>query len=260
MTIAYLQYEGVGARTYVPEGPIDTTGKTGPLPNFRPGEVVAGDAEAEFVYVLLTTGSSNVTINQGDVYYWDNTFAATALATAASPRGVSVGAVYLGGRYGDPAAAPFSVVLPTAGTYGVWMQRAGVSLTKASSAAATGNLAETTATAGQVNAPASPTVGTKLIVGMYFPANYTAPTFTANTTSGSPTLTGLSTVTGIYPNQTISGTGIPGSTTIVSINGNPGNYSITMSANASATGTGVTVTANGYVETYLKWPYIDKTN
>src|SRR5262249_1598450 len=55
------------------------------------------------------------------------------------------------------------------------------------------------------------------------------------TTNGSAILTNVSSITGLYPNQTIAGTGIPGSTTIVSIQGNPGNYTITMSAAATAT-------------------------
>jgi hypothetical protein len=257
MTIAYIQYEGLGPRIATPEGPLDTTGKTGPLANFRVGEVVGGDAEGEFVFVLLTV-SANTTVNQGDVYYWDNTFAATALATAASPRGGRVGTIWLGGRYGDPAASPFSYTFVAAGTYGVWMQRSGISLVKAAAGITTSGLGETTATAGQVSAPASATVGSKALVSITFPA--VNATFTANTTSGSPTLTNISTVTGIYPNQTITGTGIPGSTTIASINGNPGNFTITMSNNASATGTTVTVTASGYVEGYLNWPYVDKTN
>lgn len=258
MTIAYLQYGGIGPRLYAPEGPLDITGKSGPLPSFRVGEVVSGDQEAEFVFLLFTVGSAPLTVNQGDLFQWDNNGVATQLTTAAGVRGQSVGAFYLGGRYGDPAATPFSYVFPVTGTYGMWVQRSGVSLLKAAAAAAAGNLAETTATVGQANAPASATVGSKLIVGLYLAQTNVA--FTANTTNGSPTLTNISSTAGLYPGQTVAGTGIPGSSTIASINGNPGNYTITLSANATATGTAVAVTANGYVEAYFKWPYIDKTN
>ena len=64
----------------------------------------------------------------------------------------------------------------------------------------------------------------------------------------------------MYPNMTITGTGIPASTTIVSINGVTGSYTITMSANATATANAINVVGSGYVEGYFVWPYIDKTN
>ncbi|TIS11556.1 MAG: hypothetical protein E5X10_19985, partial [Mesorhizobium sp.] len=73
MTIATLQIEAIGARVFQPEGPLDLTGRSGPLPSFRPGEVFAGDAEAEFVYLLFTAVAA-VTINQGDVFTWDNSY------------------------------------------------------------------------------------------------------------------------------------------------------------------------------------------
>lgn len=82
----------------------------------------------------------------------------------------------------------------------------------------------------------------------------------ATTTNGSAVLTNVTTVYGLYPNQTIAGANIPASTTILSINGNPGNYSITMSANATGTANNVNVTTTGYAECYLAWPYVDKTN
>jgi hypothetical protein len=79
---------------------------------------------------------------------------------------------------------------------------------------------------------------------------------TANTTSGSPTLTvtansGAPVVVG----QPVSGTGIPAGTTITALGtGTGGAGTYTMSANATATGTGVTVTASTNFET--RW-YVD---
>lgn len=258
MTISYAQLTDIGPRTYAPEGPLDTTGQSGPLPSFNYGTVVAGAAEGEFVYVKIAISGAPVTVNQGDLVTWDQNFNAALSTTTASIRGQSAGTFFIGGSFGNAANGPFTYVFPTNGTYGIWVQRAGISLVKCAATVGATNLAETTATAGQINAPASATVGSKLITGLYIPA--ASATFTANTTNGSPTLTNISTVTGIYPNQAVAGTGIPGSTTIVSINGNPGSYTITLSANATASGTAVTVTATGYLEGLLHWPYIDKTN
>lgn len=61
-------------------------------------------------------------------------------------------------------------------------------------------------------------------------------TFTANTVSGSPNLTNVSGVSNLYVGRPISGAGIPGGTTIASLN------PVVMSANATATQTGVAIT------------------
>lgn len=66
-------------------------------------------------------------------------------------------------------------------------------------------------------------------------------TFTANRTSGSPTLASVSSFTNVQVGQAISGTGIPASTYILSMN--VGASTITMSHNASSgTATSTTVT------------------
>jgi hypothetical protein len=81
-----------------------------------------------------------------------------------------------------------------------------------------------------------------------------------NTTSGSPIVTGVPNLPIIFPNQTIAGTGIPAATTILSIGGQAGNYTLTLSANATATGSAVALTASGYVQAMLKGPYIGVQN
>jgi hypothetical protein len=71
-----------------------------------------------------------------------------------------------------------------------------------------------------------------------------ATTFTGNRTSGSPTLTAVSSFAGLIIGQVISGTGIPASTTIAEMNQTA--QTITMSANAtSGSGTSTTVTPDG---------------
>lgn len=80
------------------------------------------------------------------------------------------------------------------------------------------------------------------------------------TASGSPILTGVASILGFYPNQTIAGTGIPAATTIVSIGGTSAPFTITMSANATATSAaGVyiafsTTAMPNYGEVFLNWP------
>lgn len=77
-----------------------------------------------------------------------------------------------------------------------------------------------------------------------FTINTAPANFTANRTSGSPTLASVSSFTGLQVGQAVSGTGIPASTFITALN--PGGGTLTMSHNASsgtATSTTVTVTS-----------------
>jgi hypothetical protein len=108
MSIAILQLEGLGARVYGAEGPFGAAGQM-PLPSFKFGQVVAGDSEAEFVY-LQYVATASVTLRQGDWVVWDNTYQAilaggAAMTSGLNPFGASCGTVYLGGRSSDPAAA-----------------------------------------------------------------------------------------------------------------------------------------------------------
>lgn len=66
------------------------------------------------------------------------------------------------------------------------------------------------------------------------------PTFTGDRTSGSAIISGIASTTGIYPGQAISGTGIPASTRVQSVDSGT---QITMTANAtSGAGTSTTIT------------------
>ena len=78
------------------------------------------------------------------------------------------------------------------------------------------------------------------------------------TTNGSPVLTNVTSIAGIYPNATLTGTGISG--TIVSITGNAAPYTITMSANSSATANNINAVPSVYIEGLMLWPYIGVQN
>jgi hypothetical protein len=68
----------------------------------------------------------------------------------------------------------------------------------------------------------------------------TVATFKGNTTSGSTTVSNVSSVANLASGQTVSGPGIPAGTTIMTV----GATSITLSQAATATATGVSLTAN----------------
>lgn len=329
MTIATFQFDTAAARVYYPEGPYGAAGQF-PLPGFKPGTVTAGDSEAEFVFLTLNVTAA-LTLNQGDVLVWDNSYVAVQSATGSGAHAFSssVGTFFLGGRVADPAAFPnpgnyWSYTFSTPGIYGIWVQRAGVSLMNLATVNAQTKPINTTAVAGQVNAPTAPLASSMGITGVN--AALTSWTCTATTTTGSAILTAVSTnkgmvigqtlsgtgvpngtyikdlqgstitmsqvatangtvtvtaangstwvtttnlstvltnvtsIAGIYPNATIAGTGIPGSTTILSIGGLPGNYTITMSAAATATANNINATTTIYVEAMLRWPQITVQN
>jgi hypothetical protein len=93
---------------------------------------------------------------------------------------------------------------------------------------------------------------------------------TANSTNGSPVLSNVSNIAGLYPGSVLNATtvGIPAGSTVLSISGNAGSgYQITMSANATSTTVSTTfpfapinAAQATLVEAVLNWPYIDKTN
>lgn len=84
-------------------------------------------------------------------------------------------------------------------------------------------------------------------------------TFWGTTVNTSTAVAVTSALPGIYPNQTLTATGIAASQTISSITGNPGNQTVNLSANATASGT-VSIAATGYYECVLNYPYISAQN
>jgi hypothetical protein len=262
MSIAKIQTANFGANPFAIEGPFGATGTGIPAPNFTLGSISWGDSEAEWVYVKLTL-SGTTTMQPGLWLQWDKDYNATLLTTATAVVGLNCG------TWGGPVAptlsgGPTATQSLAAGVYYIWVQRAGQAAAVVSTGVTASILvAETTATAGQLNVPASATATTKQITPVSFAAaNFT---FTATTTNGSPVLTvlsGASSGSGPFLGAAVSGTGIPGSTTITGITYSPSGtvQSLTMNNNATANGTGITITAVGVLEVSLKWPYIAKVN
>lgn len=73
---------------------------------------------------------------------------------------------------------------------------------------------------------------------------------TATTTSGSSTLTAVSSTSGIYPGASITGTGIPSNTTVISVT----STTLVLSQNATASATGVSLTINNSYATVGIYP------
>ena len=70
-------------------GPIRSTVRSRDqnlVPPFKFGEVAAGDAESEFVYVSFAASTPSLTLQQGQLVAWDNNYNATLLSTAAARR------------------------------------------------------------------------------------------------------------------------------------------------------------------------------
>ena len=330
MTIAKKVTANIGARAYLPEGPFGSAGQF-PLPSFAAGEVVEGDLGAEFEYVLLPV-SAAITLNQGDCIVWDNSgYGIQSLTgSGAHPFGAQVGFFFLGGRVADlqGLVSPGNIwsYTFTPGVYGIWCQRAGKGLVNCATVNAQTKPLNTTAVAGQLNAPATAlaasmgfgagvlsacptswtftgttTSGSSVITGVTWTktpgitkgqtisgtgvvtgsvvtdfggstvtmsnaasASGTVTITVSNaqtyvtTTNGSPVLTNVTSIAGLYPNQTLTGTGISG--TIVSITGNAAPYTITMSANSSATANSISAVPSVYIEAFINWPTIAVQN
>ena len=233
MTIGAIQNFAVGGKVFVPDGPLDMGANIGgPLAPFRLGEATYGDAESEYCYVKLSVITAPLRLNQGDFLAWDNSYTAFQTLTAAVTRGMSIGTFFVGGTlYGAAAAPSTSGTIPAltsgnqpwfynftaVGDYGIWVQRSGTSLCNFATTALNTGLAETSATLSRFNAPATPTVGSKLLVGCYL-ANQTV-TFTGNTVSGSAVITATTTLIGVKIGMGISGAGVPANCYVAAING-----------------------------------------
>ena len=83
-----------------------------------------------------------------------------------------------------------------------------------------------------------------------------------NTTTGSPYLTNVANIAGVYPNCTLTGTGIgaAGSATVLEVTGTAAPYTIKMNANSSATGTAISTVPSVYVEAFLMCPTVTTQN
>lgn len=247
MAQASIQFDAPGVNVFSLIGP-NVSGSGIPQPIFKPGSVLRGDRELEVVLCTLVLGSTT-TLTTGQAYVYDKDFTATLLSTSNSPFGSAIG-------FG--LVQQSSVV---AGTYYIWLARAGHVPVACTSGSAAAVKCETTATAGTVNFVSSATVSTKQVTSTSLYA--ASATFTANVTNLSTVLTGvpLSALSDIAVGAAISGTGIPASTTITAITQTGANlYSVTMNNAATATNAGVTITATQVLTANVYWPQVGVTN
>jgi hypothetical protein len=256
MTVATFQTAIFGAQPFNQiDGPTGTTGTGTILPQFAPGHVAYGDMGSEYTYCKLVLASAT-TLLPGQVYVWDDDFVASPVTTTNG---------LLGMRCGVANVLSYSLA---AGTYYFWLQHAGQCAVRYTTQTVN-KAVETTATAGAINAPSSATTTTKKVQGIAF--TKAIATFTGTITNGSSFITGpftgVSVQSGPYVGASISGTGIPASTQIGSINVAGGQVvsiqmvtSAGVAVNGTATGAGVTVTPSLISEARLAWPQIDVTN
>lgn len=258
MTVATLQTAVFGANPFG----VDLTQASGSgiiLPQFKLGSLTWGDSGSEFVYCKYTS-VANLVLSPGLLFTVDDDYTATLLTTSNSPRGSAVYVSCIGmGNYGA------SVATVTGTVYYLWLARAGQIPVAYTTVGTVGNLAETTATGGAANFPNSATVSSKLITGLYV-TKAVGGTFSGTTVNGSPVVTvapGQITLDSgpVWIGSTVTGTGIPGSTTVSSFTYTAGGTisALTLSANATASGT-VTITNSLVAQARFYWPYVDKTN
>lgn len=242
-------------------GPIPAAGtNTGAgviNPQWRLGMVVNGDYGSEFVFAKLVLGSVTDLL-PGQVYQLDKDYNASILTGAASVLNEEVGVL----NVWAPQTA--------AGTYYGWFARAGHLSVQAAAASVATGFAETTATAGQVKFPASATAGQKSISPASAYVASSGITFTGNTASGSPYITGLTSIADLQLGQVITGTGLPANSIIAAIDKQGGQWRITIGTNtagsynvlqnATANGSGITFTVTSHVTANWYWPTLAKQN
>lgn len=260
------------------------SGQGSNIPQIKPGTVVTGDNGGEFIYVSMSLAAGAV-LSDGLAVVYDNNYqgallyAATAGGTVALPtansniKGACVGIVRVSPTF----------TAPTAATYYLWVQRAGMAPVAAASGSVGGNLVNTTSstTPGVLDGNATATnAGARQVTGLTFVPT-AAPSFSVTTTNGSASLTGvnLSAVgQGVFVGQAIAGTGIPAGALIGAIQagqnasfplgnvpaGYPGSLTnatllLVNSSGAPVTATAsgtVTATVSGLQEAYVNWPYL----
>ena len=245
MGISTRQWELIGPHVYTPEGPFapigsQSGGSSGP--SFGFGDIVKGNAGAEFIYVRYAPVAA-VTYNQGDVFVYDSAFMGvpSKLGAAYHSMGSQVGTLFFGGQIGNPGANATGQgniwsYLFQPGTYGVWLQINGGCAANFTTITAQADALFTTATLGSVSALASGAANSQGITGMF--SAVLSFTFTGTTATGSASLTAVSDTNKLEMGMTLSGTGIPNGTVITDIQG----ATVSMSLVATAAGS-VTVTA-----------------
>lgn len=260
-----------GANPCLLYGPAPAAGVSNqglPTPQWRVGMVLTGDYGAEFVFCKLVLGGTTDLL-PGDCYFLDGNFAATLFSVTNANNiinaEVGVGQVF----------APATV----AGTYFIWLQRAGRAAIRAIAASLANGSGETNATtAGTMKFPAaaSPTAGQKSAGPTSAVVASSGLTFTGNTVNGSPYITNVVSassgggVTDLVPGMTITGTGMPANACISAIDKVGGQWRVTIGTstagnqatvqNATATNAAVTFTVTTHVSANLYWPTLNKQN
>jgi hypothetical protein len=246
---------------YGPQGTNNGTSGLGvPAQQWRLGMTVNGDYGAEFFYAkLVLTGTPDLLPGQG--YFVDKDYNATLTSgtNATNILNAEVGILNV-----------WSPLTP-AGTYFVWLQRAGHASVQAAAASVATGTAETTAVAGQFKFPTTPTAAQKNASPLTAFTASSGTTFTGNTVNGSPYITNLSSITDLQLGQVITGTNLPANAIIAAIDRQgAGTFRITIGTNTAGaygtlqncTGTaaGTTFTVTSHVVANVYWPTFSKQN
>lgn len=258
-----------GANPCLVYGPANAAGVSNqglPVPQWRMGMTMEGDLGAEFVFCKLVLAGTTDLL-PGDCYFIDGNFALTLFsATNASN--------IIGDEVGVGQA--FSPAL-VAGTYYLWIQRAGRASIRAIAASVANGKGETNATtAGTMKFPASATAGQKSVSPASAYIASSGVTFTGNTVNGSPYITNVVSamsgggITDLVPGQTITGTNMPSNACIAAIDKQGSGWRITIGTsttgaqstaqNATGTATGTTFTVTTHVSANLYWATLATQN
>jgi hypothetical protein len=261
-----------GANPCIAYGPLPVAGVTPTgsgliFPNFRVGMTINGSEGTEFVLCKLVLAGTTDLL-PGQAYFWDAQFTAILFSATNGNNTLSTECGIL------------NVFAPNlaAGTYWVWMQRAGHASVMALAASVATGAAETTATAGSVKFPAvaTPTAGQKSAGPCTAFVASSGVTFTGNTTNGSPYITNVVSamtgggITDLQLGQTITGTNLPANACVAAIDklggqwriaigtGTATNYAVLQNATGTAAATTFTVTS--HVTANVFWPTLNKQN
>lgn len=257
-----------GANPCIASGPVPSAGNTGsgiPFPNFRVGTILNGSEATEFVLCKLVLASITDLL-PGQAYFWDAQFTAT-LFSGTNASNILADEVGVLNVFGPNTAA---------GTYYVWLQRAGhASVVAIAGSVATG-AGETCATAGAMKFPASATASQKSAGPCTAFVASSGVTFTGATTNGSPYITNVVSampgggITDLQLGQTITGTNLPANACIASIDSLGGKWRIGIGTatatnygtlqNATGTAAGTTFTVTSHVTANVFWPTLNKQN
>lgn len=251
-----------GANPCVLYGPTIAAGVASqgiPAQQFRLGMTMNGDYGAEFVFCKLVLAGTTDLL-PGDCYFYDVNFGLTLFSAtnALNLIGMEVGV----GQVFAPATV--------AGTYFLWIQRAGRASIRAIAGSVLNGKGETNATtAGTMKFPAAATAGQKSASPVQGFVASSGVTFTGTTVSGSPYITAVVSamtgggVTDLVPGQTITGAGLPANSCIAAIDKQGTGWRVTIGTsttgaqstaqNATASAAGVTFTVTTHVTGNLYW-------